>query len=362
MKYLDEYRDPELAESLLNRLRSRCRQQAPVRLMELCGTHTVAIFRSGLRQLLPPSVRLVSGPGCPVCVTANEDIDRAVWLAQQPDVIVTTFGDLLRVPGSVSSLHRERSRGADVRVVYATFDALRVARDNPDRQVVFLGIGFETTAPTVAVAVQQAAAEGVHNFSLLSAHKLLPPAMRALLDSPDLALDGFICPGHVSTVIGADAYTEFVENYHKPCVITGFEPLDLLQGITMLLEQLAVNRAEVAIQYGRAVSRQGNVAARSAMDRVFEPTASTWRGLGEIPASGLKLRGEWRRFDATERFAVPPIAVKEHPGCRCGEVLRGVLTPPECGLFAKVCSPQRPLGPCMVSSEGTCGAYHRYLS
>lgn len=362
MKYLDEYRDPELAKLLLSRLQGRRWPKAGVRLMEICGTHTVAIFRSGLRQLLPPSVQLISGPGCPVCVTANEDIDRAIWLAQQPDVIVTTFGDLLRVPGSASSLHQERSRGADVRIVYASFDALQIARDNPSRQVVLVGIGFETTAPTVAVAVQQAAREGLHNFSVFSAHKLLPPAMRALLDSPDLAIDGFICPGHVSTVIGARAYAEFAADYHKPCVITGFEPLDLLQGTIMLLDQLEHDRAEVAIQYARAVSWEGNVAAQSAIDHVFAAADSTWRGLGEIPASGLKLRGEWRDYDATVRFSMPLIAVREHPGCRCGEVLRGVLTPPECGLFGKVCSPQNPMGPCMVSSEGTCGAYHRYLS
>lgn len=362
MKYLDEYRDSELGSSLISLLQSRRWPKAGVRLMEICGTHTVAIFRSGLRQLLPPSIQLISGPGCPVCVTANEDIDRAIWLARQPGVIITTFGDLMRVPGSVSSLQQERSRGADVRIVYASFDALRIARDNPNRQVVLIGIGFETTAPTVAVAVQQAAREGLRNFSVFSAHKLLPPAMRALLDSPDLFIDGFICPGHVSTVIGARAYEEFAANYHKPCVITGFEPLDLLQGITMLMEQIERGRAEVMIQYTRAVSWAGNVAAQNALSQVFEAANSTWRGLGEIPASGLTLRGKWRDYDATARFAMPVITVQEHPGCRCGEVLRGVLAPPQCGLFAKVCSPRHPVGPCMVSSEGTCGAYHRYLS
>jgi len=360
LKYLDEYRDPQLARSLLETLQRRSASGRTYKLMEICGTHTVAIFRLGLRQLLPPTIQLISGPGCPVCVTANEDIDRAIWLARQPQVIITTFGDLVRVPGSTSSLNMERSRGADVRIVYASFDALQIARDNPDHQVVLLGIGFETTAPTVAAAVKQAGTEGLANFSVLSAHKLLPPAMTALLEAEDLRLDGFLCPGHVSTIIGAEAYEEVVARYHIPCVVTGFEPLDLLQGITLLVDQLENGKAEVINQYRRAVKWEGNVAARRLMSDIFEPVEVTWRGLGPIPQSGLKVRREWEKYDATRRFAMPIIQVKEHPGCRCGEVLRGVMTPPECGLFRKVCTPQNPLGPCMVSSEGTCGAYHRY--
>lgn len=331
-----------------------------IRLMEICGTHTVAIFRSGLRQLLPDNIELVSGPGCPVCVTAHEDIDRIIWLAQQPDVTITTFGDLLRVPGSTSSLQQERSRGADVRMVYASFDALQVARENPQRRVVFLGIGFETTAPTVAAAVRQAAVEGLRNFSVFSAHKLLPPAMRALLESRDISLNGFLCPGHVTTVIGAHAYREIAMRYRMPCVVTGFEPLDLLQGIYMLVDQLAGKQASVVNQYRRAVTWEGNTAAVKIMEEVFEPADATWRGLGSIPASGLRLRAAWRDFDATLHFSMPQIQVKEHPGCRCGEVLRGIIPPPRCGLFRKICTPQQPLGPCMVSSEGTCGAYYRY--
>ena len=330
--------------------------------MEICGTHTVAIFRSGLRQLLPSSIRLISGPGCPVCVTANEDIDRAIWLSQQPDVILTTFGDLVRVPGSRSSLNHERSRGADVRIVYASIDALQIARETPEKQVVFIGIGFETTAPTIAAAVKQAAVEGLKNFSVLSAHKLLPPAMRALLETEDLRLDGFLCPGHVSTIIGASAYEEVTTRYGIPCVVTGFEPLDVLQGVYILVEQLSAGKAEVINQYRRAVTWEGNAAARRLMDEIFEPVDSTWRGLGLIPLSGLKLREAWKDFDAGLRFSMPEIQVKEHPGCRCGEVLRGVMTPPECGLFRKACNPQTPLGPCMVSGEGTCGAYYRYHS
>jgi hydrogenase expression/formation protein HypD len=360
LKYLDEYRDPQLARSLLETLQRRGASGRTYKLMEICGTHTVAIFRLGLRQLLPPTIQLISGPGCPVCVTANEDIDRAIWLARQPQVIITTFGDLVRVPGSASSLNMERSKGADVRMVYASFDALQIARDNPDHQVVFLGIGFETTAPTVAAAIKQAGTEGLANFSVLSAHKLLPPAMTALLEAEDLRLDGFLCPGHVSTIIGAVAYEEVVARYHIPCVVTGFEPLDLLQGITLLVDQLENGKAEVINQYRRAVKWEGNVAAMRLMSEIFEPADTTWRGLGLIPQSGLKVRREWEKYDATRRFAMPIIQVKEHPGCRCGEVLRGVMTPPECGLFRKVCTPQNPLGPCMVSSEGTCGAYHRY--
>jgi hydrogenase expression/formation protein HypD len=357
---MDEDRDPRLAKRLLDALQRRNRESRTMKLMEICGTHTVAIFRLGLRQLLPANIQLISGPGCPVCVTANEDIDRAVWLSQQPEVIITTFGDLLRVPGSSSSLHMERSKGADVRMVYATFDALQIARENPGRQVVFLGIGFETTAPTVAVAVRQAASEGLKNFSVFSAHKLLPPAMRALLAAGDQLLDGFLCPGHVSTIIGAKAYEEVVSRYHIPCVVTGFEALDLLQGITLLVDQVERGVAEVLNPYRRAVSWEGNLAAQRLLDEIFEQADCTWRGLGEIPRSGLRVRETWKDYDATERFSMPEIQVEEHPGCRCGDVLRGIMTPPQCGLFRKVCTPQDPKGPCMVSGEGTCGAYYRY--
>lgn len=362
VKYLDEYRDPELARRLIDALQKRSPSAGVLKFMEICGTHTVAIFRSGLRQLLPSSIRLISGPGCPVCVTADEDIDRAIWLAQQRDTIITTFGDLVRVPGSSSSLHVERSKGADVRIVYATLDALKIARENPEREVIFIGIGFETTAPTVAAAIKAADAQQLKNFSVFSAHKLLPPAMRALLEAESLDLNGFLCPGHVSTIIGAVAYEEVVKRYHIPCVVTGFEPLDILQGICMLAEQVENGQAQVMNQYRRAVSYEGNVTARRLMDEIFEPADSTWRGLGSIPLSGLRVRREFERFDAAKRFTMPEIHVKEHPGCRCGEVLRGVMTPPECGLFRKVCTPQNPKGPCMVSGEGTCGAYYRYHS
>ncbi len=360
MKYLDEYRDPQLAKSLLDALHRRTLSKGEIRLMEICGTHTVAIFRSGLRQLLPPAIKLISGPGCPVCVTANEDIDRAIWLSQQPGVIITTFGDLIRVPGSTSSLHIERSRGADVRIVYSSLDALQIAKDNPGREVVFLGIGFETTAPTIAAAIKQASVLGIDNFSVFSAHKLLPPAMRALLDAREVKLDGFLCPGHVSIVIGAGAYQEVIDNYKVPCVVTGFEPLDILQGISTMVDQIESGRPEVSNRYKRVVTWEGNVAARKIIDEIFEAADSTWRGIGLIPKSGLEFRPAWKKYDASSRFSMPEIRVKEHPGCKCGEVLRGVLTPPQCGLFRKVCTPQDPKGPCMVSGEGTCGAYYRY--
>jgi hydrogenase expression/formation protein HypD len=247
-----------------------------------------------------------------------------------------------------------------VRIVYASLDALRIAVDHPDRQVVFLGIGFETTAPTVAAAIRQAGALGLDNFSVFSAHKLLPPAMRALLEAGDLEIDGFLCPGHVSTIIGAHAYQEVVERYGIPCVVTGFEPLDILQGISTLVDQVTHGQAEVSNQYRRAVTHEGNSTARNLMEQIFEPADCTWRGLGPIPLSGLRIREAWGRFDAASRFAMPSIQVREHPGCRCGEVLRGILTPPQCGLFRKACHPQNPMGPCMVSGEGTCGAYFRY--
>ncbi|SMC21263.1 hydrogenase expression/formation protein HypD [Desulfacinum hydrothermale DSM 13146] len=360
LKYIDEFRDGELARAILQRLKARCRDLGPLRFMEICGTHTVSIFRSGLRELLPSNVELISGPGCPVCVTANEDIDRAIWFASQPEVIVTTFGDLLRVPGSRSSLLQKRGNGADVRMVYATFDAVQIAKENPDKHVVFIGIGFETTAPTVAAAVQMAAREGLDNFSVFSAHKVMPPVMAALLESENLHLDGFLCPGHVTTVIGAKAYQDVVDNYGLSCVVTGFEALDILQGLTLLVEQRARGKALVEIQYRRGVTWEGNPAAQKLMNEIFEPADAVWRGLGKISGSGLAVRPQWARFDAAARFDVPSMDAKEDPACRCGDVLRGALRPPQCPLFRKICTPQNPKGPCMVSSEGTCGAYYRY--
>ncbi|ROQ93339.1 hydrogenase formation protein HypD [Desulfosoma caldarium] len=360
LKYVDEFRDGTLARTILAKLKKQCAGRAPMRFMEICGTHTVSIFRSGLRPLLPSTVELISGPGCPVCVTASEDIDKAIWFASQPDTIVATFGDLLRVPGSRTSLAQERAQGADVRMVYSAMDAVALAEENPDKEVVFIGIGFETTAPTVAAAVTMANRQGIQNFSVFSAHKVLPPAMEALLSSGDLRLDGFLCPGHVTTVIGAKAYEDVASRYRMPCVVAGFEPLDILHGLWMLVEQRLSGEARVDVQYRRGVTWEGNTAAQRLMAQVFRPANAVWRGLGPIARSGLAFRDEWARFDATQRFSVPTLSVREDPACRCGDVLRGVLAPLQCPLFRKVCTPQNPKGPCMVSSEGTCGAYFKY--
>lgn len=358
MKHVDEYRDPAMTRELAAQIRRI--SHTPVRFMELCGTHTMALARHGLHALLPPTVAMISGPGCPVCVTATEEIDRAVKLAQTPGVVVATFGDLVRVPGSHRSLAGERAAGAAVEVVYSPLDAVDLAAKRPGEQVVFLGIGFETTAPTVAAALLTAEKQGLSNFSVLSAHKLLPPALAALLSGPDLGLSGFLCPGHVTTVIGTACYEPVAHEHGLPCVVAGFEPADVLASILMLVKQVEEGRSEVEIQYKRAVHAQGNPAAVALMNQFFEPVDAPWRGLGLIPASGLALREQYAHLDAARRFdvAVPP--AKDHPGCRCGDVLRGLITPPECKLFAGVCNPSAPVGPCMVSAEGTCAAWYRY--
>ncbi len=355
---MDEYRDGAVAQVLAKKIRSVSKRH--IRLMEICGTHTMAIFRHGIRSLLPETIELVSGPGCPVCVTAMEEVDRSVKLAKTPGVIVTTFGDMMRVPGTDSSLQAESGLGPDVRMVYSTFDALKIAEKNPEREVVFLGIGFETTAPTVAAAISTAQKVNQSNFSVLSAHKLLPPAMDALLSGGELGIDGFICPGHVTTIIGTSSYERVVDQYQVPCVVVGFEPIDILQGILMLAEQIENGRAMVEIQYTRGVAAEGNRTALGIMGEVFEPCDSPWRGLGMIPGSGLAIRQKYSDHDARARFDLEVPATKEPPGCRCAEVLRGIATPTDCRLFRKTCSPRNPIGACMVSSEGTCAAYYKY--
>jgi hydrogenase expression/formation protein HypD len=360
MKHMDEYRDRDVAQALSRKIKETSRK--PIRLMEICGTHTAAIFRHGIRSLLPETIDLVSGPGCPVCVTATEDIDRSIKLAGEPRVISTTFGDMFRVPGSSSSLQAERAKGADIRMVYSTFDALAIARENPDRPVVFLGVGFETTAPTVAAAVKTARENTLGNFLVLSAHKLLPPAMDALLSSGDLDIDGFICPGHVTTIIGTSSYQLVVDQYKVPCVVVGFEPLDILQGILMLVRQIEAGGARVEIQYVRGASAEGNPGALRIMEEVFVPCDAPWRGLGIIPRSGLAFREEYADHDAGRRFDLHVPVAKDPPGCLCAEVLRGVAKPVQCKLFRTLCTPRNPVGPCMVSSEGTCAAYFKYHS
>jgi hydrogenase expression/formation protein HypD len=331
-----------------------------VTFMEVCGTHTMAAFRSGLRQLLPANVKLISGPGCPVCVTDTNYIDAAIKLARRPDVIVATFGDLMRVPGTESSLERERAAGASVRVVYSPTDALALARENAGRKVVFLGVGFETTAPTIAASIVSAAKEGLMNYFVLAAHKTMPQAMEALLHDQEVKVDGFMCPGHVSVITGSAMYRPVCEKYRIPCVVAGFEPWDMLKATEMLLAQVVEGRAAVEVEYSRSVTERGNPAAQQLLAEVFEECDAGWRGIGNIPRSGLAIREKYAAFDAAKVFGVKFEPATPHPGCRCGDVLRGVITPLDCKLFATACTPTNPFGPCMVSSEGTCAAYFKY--
>lgn len=352
------FRDRDAARAVAEAIRGQSTR--PVRLMEFCGGHTHAILRYGVPSILPSTIDLRSGPGCPVCVTAAADLDRAIAMARVEDVILTTFGDMVRVPGSSASLALAKAEGADVRVVYSPLDALQIARKNPERPVIFLGVGFETTAPMVASAVLAAQAERVENFYVFSTHKLTPPATRAILDAGEVALQGIIGPGHVTTVIGSEAWRFLPEVYGVSCAIAGFEPLDVLRAVLALVEMTEANEPGVANAYARSVRPHGNIRARQAMDHVFEVAGAEWRGFGTIPTSGLRLREAYARFDAAQAFPVEVDPAREPPGCRCGDVLRGVLLPPDCGLFAKVCTPQSPVGPCMVSSEGACAAHYQY--
>lgn len=358
MRFIDEFRDAGLARKLADKI-ARVSTR-PSRLMEFCGGHTVAIMRNGIRQLLPPTIEMLSGPGCPVCVTANCDIDKAIALAGLPGAIIATFGDMLKVPGSYSSLQKARAGGSDIRVVYSTQDALQAARDNPQRPVIFIGVGFETTAPTIAMAVVQAEKEDLRNFYVLCQLKTTPPAMRALLDLGEVRLNGIICPGHVTAVIGTAPYEAYARDYGVACVVAGFEPVDILQAVEMLVQQIERGEPSVEIAYTRGVRPVGNLKALELMHGVFDTAGASWRGLGDIPLSGLKLKPKYQRFDAGLAFDVVVPPAREAPGCRCGEVLRGVIAPTSCKLFRKSCSPDNPIGPCMVSSEGSCAAYYQY--
>jgi hydrogenase expression/formation protein HypD len=358
MKWLDDYRDAERVRKLVDHLHAL--KIPPLRLMEVCGTHTMAIARYGIRRLMPQTVTLTSGPGCPVCVTAARELDLFIEASRLPEVIITTFGDLLRVPGSHSSLQEEMARGRKVRVVYSPLDALALARRQPDREVIFLGVGFETTAPTVAAAILMAAEQEVKNFSVLSAHKVMPPALTALAAAPEVRLDGLLCPGHVSVIIGAGAYRPLASRFGLPCVIAGFEPVDILASICLLAEQARAGRPTVQIGYPRAVTENGNSRALAVLQQVFVPTDAEWRGFGVIAASGLAIRPAFEQFDACRRFGLSAPPSTEPKGCRCGEVLKGLLEPPDCRLYGSACHPGRPIGPCMVSSEGACAAFHRY--
>lgn len=358
MRFIDEYRSSELAQRLVKSIHRK--SKTPVRFMEFCGGHTVAILRHGIRQLLPPTIEMLSGPGCPVCVTANADLDKAIALARLTGVILTTFGDLMKVPGSSSSLQQAKAEGADVRVVYSTMDALQIARENPGDSVVFVGIGFETTAPTIAASVLQAEQAGIKNYYVLSLHKLTPPVIRALLGSGEVRLEGIVCPGHVSAIIGSRPYEPVAHDFRVACVISGFEPVDILLCIDMLVTQLEAGKPSVEIAYTRGVRPEGNRHALELMYSVFDVAPALWRGVGEVAGSGLKLKEKYRNFDAEHNFEFDHGPTREHHGCICGEILRGVKNPSECKLFAGLCTPEHPVGPCMVSSEGSCSAHFLY--
>jgi hydrogenase expression/formation protein HypD len=360
LKHIDEYRDADISQNLIKQIKSV--SQKKVRLMEVCGTHTVSIFRSGIRSVLPSTISLLSGPGCPVCVTDQTEIDAFIELARIDDVILTTFGDLMRVPGTRSSLQKESAGGRDIRVVYSTFDALEIARKNPAKKIVFLGVGFETTAPTIAAAILSAVQTNVDNFSVISAHKRVPPALEALMTAPEVNIDGFILPGHVSVIIGLDAYRPFFDRYQIPCVVAGFEPADILQAIAILVEMLEFQKPALVNAYPRAVTPEGNVKAQQILADIFEPADACWRGIGIIAQSGLKIRSTYAAHDAQRLFDIQVPAAKTPHGCACGEILIGTKTPPECALYKKACTPMDPVGPCMVSTEGTCAAFYKYHS
>jgi hydrogenase expression/formation protein HypD len=358
MSKLHSFGQSDMAKGLMESIKRHSIKEA--RYMEFCGSHTVAIMKNGLRQLLPQNLTLTSGPGCPVCVTDNSELDKAIALAQIPDVIVTSFGDMIRVPGSHSNLQEAKANGSDVRVVYSPLDALEIAKNNPQKSVIFIAVGFETTAPTVAASILQAKQQGLKNYYILSLHKVCPPVIKALLDSGEVNLQGLICPGHVSAVIGAKAWDFIADDYGIPCVVAGFEPLDILQCVDMLAQQTAKGEAKVEIAYKRSVTYDGNTTAQKILEQVFEPCNANWRGMGGVPDSGLKLSPEFAAFDAELKFDFDPGPTKIQKGCICGDVLRGVKIPPECKLFRKVCTPLNPIGPCMVSSEGSCAAYYQY--
>jgi hydrogenase expression/formation protein HypD len=358
---LDEFRNRDIVRGLSEQIRRlTAHRDEPMTFMEVCGTHTMSIYQYGIRSLLPPQVRLISGPGCPVCVTPVGYVDRAVAYAGLPDTIVATFGDMVRVPGSRSSLMEERAKGADIRIVYSPLDAVALAEKNLGKRVIFLGVGFETTAPTIAGAIVTARSRGIGNFFVLASHKTIPIPMRVLSADPELGIDGYICPAHVSAVIGADAYRFLAEEHGIPCVPTGFEPADILQGVAMLVRQVIEGRSEVEIQYRRFVTPEGNRKAQELLSRTFTPSDPVWRGLGVIPGSGLDINEEYSDLDAEKAVPVPVVESLEPSGCLCGEVLKGKISPSECPLFGTTCTPEEPVGACMVSSEGSCAAAYKY--
>lgn len=366
MKFVDEFRDPEMAKAILERIHTLVEeipqaQERPLQIMEVCGGHTHSIFRYGLEELLPKKIEMVHGPGCPVCVLPMGRVDDCVAIAEHPDVIFTTFGDAMRVPGSKKSLQQANAEGCDIRMVYSPMDALALARQNPEKKVVFFGLGFETTMPSTALTVQQAEREGIENFFLFSNHITIIPTIKAILDSPDMYIDGFLGPGHVSMVIGQAPYEFIATQYQRPLIISGFEPLDILQSLLMVLEQLKAGEAKVVNQYKRIVPEGGNLNALTAVSEVFELREFfEWRGLGSIDHSGVRMRDAYAKFDAEREFALPNLKIADPKSCQCGEVLKGVIKPWECKLFGKQCNPETPMGALMVSTEGACSAYYSY--
>ncbi len=359
MKYIDEYRQSDIALRLAEKIAKMTDQS--LKLMEVCGGHTHTIFKYGIEDLLPPNIEMIHGPGCPVCVIPLGRTDDSISLALEPNVIFTTFGDMMRVPGSNTNLFDAKAQGADVRMVYSPLDALKIAKQNPEKHVIFLALGFETTSPSTAMTILQAEKDKVENFSVFCNHIMIVPALKAMLDSPDLQLDGFVGPGHVSTVIGTRCYEFVPKEYGKPLVVTGFEPLDVLQSVYMIVKQIVENRAEIENQYGRVVERDGNRKALEVLAEVFEPRRFfEWRGLGSIAHSGMKLKGKYARFDAELKFDVPGLSVADPKACQCGEILKGVKKPWECKVFGTACTPETPIGSCMVSSEGACAAYYNF--
>jgi hydrogenase expression/formation protein HypD len=360
MKYISEFRDESLVTGIIREIRELA---VPMNIMEVCGGHTHVICRFGIRELLPPEIRLIHGPGCPVCVMPAESFEHAHALADIEDVVVCCFGDVMRVPTQSGTLLSKARESGSVRMVYSPLDAIKLAQENPEITVVFLAIGFETTAPSTAMAVKRVRNMGLRNFKVLSAHFTVPEALKALVDDPAVRVDGFIAPGHVTTIIGLNAYRFLADDYRRPVAVSGFEPLDLLQSILLILKQQHTGTPVVKNQYSRAVRSEGNTVALQAMNDVFEKTDTRWRGLGIIPGSGLKLNEDYAEYDASKQFDLASVSIlPEPPGCRCGDVLKGLISPPECALFSDVCTPDSPIGPCMVSPEGACAAHYRYRS
>jgi hydrogenase expression/formation protein HypD len=359
MKYVDEYRKKDLILSVAEKLKSVSRKD--IVLMEVCGGHTMAIHRFGLNSLLPSNIHLISGPGCPVCVSSQHFIDKALAYSKIPGVILTTYGDLIRVPGSATSLEKERAAGSDIRIVYSALESLDIAKNNPDNKIIFLGIGFETTAPATAATIIQVRKEQINNFYVLSAHKVMPPVMKALVEE-GVKIDGFIAPGHVTAITGTGIYEDLASVYHLGVVVTGFEPSDLMHAVLMLTTQIESDSQRVEVQYQRVVHKEGNLIAQKVLKEVFIPDDDTWRGLGIIPESGLRINEEFSSFDAEKQISVEVPESTEPKGCICGQILRGLKTPLNCPLFAKRCTPSDPVGACMVSGEGTCATYFKYRS